>query len=198
MKFKKDGKVFDDIMKARRYHCNITEDCDKCFPKGASCSEECRNNPRKSARLMGFEVIEDGYDKMGLPIDIGSMTMAQAKEYCREFRHKNGYPCEEKGCELKKRHICMDWVHEWDFERLTPQELEICRDIGAKWISMDYGKEPLLIDKVYFWRDKPELDGDRYSPNRPCLAFVSSSLMPSVRPGDCINVEELLNGMDTT
>ena len=132
---------------------------------------------------------------MELPIDIDSMTLSQAKAYCRNCRLSCIGHCEEVGaCELRNRHICMDWVHEWGFDRLTPEELEICRLIGAKWISKDKRND---VNTVDLWRQKPngEVSGSTYVYRNYEgfeVAAISDSLFPSVKPGDCICVEDLI------
>lgn len=123
-------------------------------------------------------------------IDISSMTLAQAKEYCRKWSHEHGYPCEKTGCELKRRNICIDWVHEWDLDRLTPEELKICMAIGAKWISMDLGCDGY----VSIWSEKPNRNNENGFENAKAdIGCISAEKFPSVSPGDCICVEELLN-----
>lgn len=130
-------------------------------------------------------------------IDFENMTLAQTREYCSKWSHEHGYPCEETGCELRRRHICRDWVHEWDFDRLTPQEFEICKALGAKWVSTD-AEYP---DIVSLWKSKPMVeDGDHYNSRfypkdglkSEWISHINSELFPSVKPGDCIDVEELL------
>lgn len=140
---------------------------------------------------------------MELPIDIGSMTLAQAKEYCSKRAHEHGYPCEKTECELRRRHICVGWVHEWDFERLTPQELEICRAVGAKWITK--GEKARKVD---FWNATPmkrtDEDGKIYYVACGVDPFGSlhDNLFPSIKPGDRICIEDLIkeadDGLETT
>lgn len=124
---------------------------------------------------------------MDLPLDIGSMTLAQAKEYCERNRSDD---C-GKHCEFKRRYICgygcaID-IYRWNLDRLTPKELEICRAIGAKWISKDGHKSC----SIQFWKEKPEKGDDGlYCGIR--LGFLPNYCFPSVKPGDCICVEDLI------
>lgn len=119
-------------------------------------------------------------------IDFGSMTFAQAKEYCRKFRHSHSAPCEDKGCELRRRRICMDWVHEWDFDRLTPEELDICRAISARFVSMSDG-----ANFVKLWDRRPRLcygdyvcenDSGYADPDVLPIAVISADRFPRVQP----------------
>lgn len=126
-------------------------------------------------------------------MDFENMTLSQVKEHCRKWRLEHGYPCEETGCDLKRRHICNDWAHEWDFDKLTAEELEICKAVGAKYISID--KPVSLPDVVELWKEKPVLNGcSGIYENRAVdarLAAVSMQLFPSLKPGDCICVNDI-------
>lgn len=208
MKFRNlnTGEVFEDISAiffkfCRGRECDPDDKENAVCPfhlKGSSlaCEAYAMNNPEESARLMGYEVISEE-QMMDLPLDIGSMTLAQSKEYCRNYRHNCIGRCEEVGtCELRNRHICGDWTHEWETVRyrLTPEELEICRLIGAKWISKDEFDGANVVD---LWKQKPngEKDGSMYvyrNTDGFQIASISDSLFLSVKPGDCICVEDLI------
>lgn len=196
MKFKKDGRTFDNIEDARAVYCNGLHKCEACaiyrVLAHGNCREFCAKNPQTAAGLMEFEIIEDDQspDKtQELPLDIGTMTLAQAKEHCRNFRLSHAGHCEEVGtCELRSRHICGDWPHEWEIvrDRLTPEELEICRAIGAKWASKDRHK----MSNIEFWKDKPVLSGDGFTySGGERLAYLPCHCLPSLKPGDCICVD---------
>lgn len=79
MKFKKDGKVFEDIEAARKYFCpNFRGDapfpCYECkvFSQSALACKGCHDFvtlfPAEAARLMGYEVIND-FTHGGWPVD---------------------------------------------------------------------------------------------------------------------------------
>lgn len=92
----------------------------------------------------------------------------------------------------------MDWVHEWDFGRLTSEELEICRAVGAKWVTKDnYTTECF----VYLWAERPDAgnNGNTYGGAKKSFGKILGDLFPSVKPGDCICVDDLIkegaNGM---
>lgn len=214
MKFLKDGLYFSDIIQARDFICGYRDEdgkpycsiCPAFYPEHCNlaqyykqnhlnvdnCYDFCVNNPRVAAEIMGFEVIEDGATpKSQNPFaDIGSMTLAQAKEYCRNYRQNCIGHCEEVGtCELRNRHICGDWTHEWETvrDRLTPEELEICKSVGAKWISKDGHKSC----SIQFWKEKPTKGDDGlYCGIR--LGFLPNHCFPSVKPYDCICVDDLI------
>lgn len=206
MKFNKDGKVFEDIQKARTYYCRKLNVCAECVFDYAKtridCYFLCKEDPRKSAQLMGFEVIEDEDDKMELPLDIGSMTLAQAKEYCSKIGKCDG----QNNCELARRGVCgygvggaLD-VYRWCLgrPRLTQEEIKICSSLGAKWVT--YNKYTYNPDnKIILWANKPKKisyeNGKGFYYNGGIfVAQTCLACFPSLKQGDCINVEELLKG----
>lgn len=68
---------------------------------------------------------------------------------------------------------------------------DICRALGAKWVTSD---EKTGI--VELWKEKPtknSSNGAYYGNNGiRRVACINSEIMISVKPGDCISVEELL------
>lgn len=202
MKFSKDRIVLDRIEALRMYACNLFKSCECCKlyyknnGRKLGCIHFLHSNPLEAAALLGFEVIDDKTDSVvETPFDIGNMTLAQAIEYCSKWAHEHGYPCEKTGCELRRRHICMDWVHEWDFDRLTPNELEICKALGAKYVTRS---ENGLCTELWSTAPMKRRDDDEKVYFVACgigpIANTDHSLFPSVKPGDCINVEELIGG----
>ena len=74
--------------------------------------------------------------------------------------------------------------------RLTEPEIAIMRALGAKWVSRDKG-----FDDVYLWSDKPKVSKDYeeyYIPSNPgdCISSTQARLFPSVKSGDCIELED--------
>jgi len=66
MKFKKDGKAFEDVTKAWESFCGTAkEPCYKCClaaretGKNLTCNDFVREYPAEAARLMGYEVVEE-------------------------------------------------------------------------------------------------------------------------------------------
>ena len=63
MKFKKDGKVFDDIQKALSHYCRPHQPplCSGCVFRDFKepCGKFAWENPAEAARLMGYEVVEE-------------------------------------------------------------------------------------------------------------------------------------------
>ena len=73
--------------------------------------------------------------------------------------------------------------------KLTQREMEICKAIGAKWVSRD-GKNCYTSDSVDAWTERPEaqIRGSFWTRSGVCtrLACFDGSLFPSVQNGECI------------
>lgn len=191
MKFRKDGKVFNNIELARLEYC-AERNCYYCKLKSIwDCYKFCENKPVESAELMGFEVIEDNAESTFDISDIANMTLTQVKEYCR----KHNETCSKCALNVNGNgfRMCGYFVREWKLEpkpKLTQQELEICKALGAKYVTRDC----LGSTKPHLWAFKPVKVAGCYScVDTHSLAIVSAKLFPSVKPGDCICVEDLLN-----
>lgn len=134
-------------------------------------------------------------DKMQtLPNDISEMTARDMKIYCLEWRVTHN--CAKEVCELHKRHVCGESPHKWEPKRcvLTPQEIAICKALGAKYVSMDKNYHGGVVE---LWKLKPTADDyEDYGYTSDGLeidgliASVSSKAFTSIKPGDCICVEE--------
>lgn len=68
--------------------------------------------------------------------------------------------------------------------KLTQKELEICRALGAKWASVDKGK-----NKVGLWKCVPLYDGGVYF-GTDAVGRVTLSSFPSLNPGDCVEIDK--------
>lgn len=197
MKFKKDGAILKNVEDAFRFHCNNTM-CEKCH---FSCRRSPELHPEITIELLklsGFEIIEDNSDATPeLPLDIGCMTIAQAKEYCKHLMGEN-LPC-EKICKLRKSGICGSGglPCDWKLERvrLTPEELAICKAVGAKWVSMD--KRPGET-QVALWGKMPVYNNEGLALHEygsgVIIASVCRDRFPNVQPGDCIYIGDLIKG----
>lgn len=135
-------------------------------------------------------------------IDFENMTLAQAKEYCKTARKEDHVFCGDF-CKLYEMSVCNGIsdgsVQNWELhaERLTPQELKICRAIGAKWISKDRSSGEIGVTTVDLWKKKPEGEkcGSMHvyrNHDGSQIAAISDSLFPSVKPGDCICVGDMM------
>ena len=78
------------------------------------------------------------------------------------------------------------------FPRLTEAEKAICKALGAKWVSRDNGTEYSCVE---MWKEKPKEDsiGTYYydiGGNTRIAAVFRNDMFFSIKPGDCICVEE--------
>lgn len=124
-------------------------------------------------------------------IDIENMTLFQAKEYCENHCTTGCY--NDRKCELAKRKVCHQYVHGWKLDCLTLEEFEICKLLGAKWLTREEA-EPTVIQ---IWNEKPRcamFDGKKTYEGAVAIAQIDPEKFPSVKPGDCINVGELIGG----
>ncbi len=76
-------------------------------------------------------------------------------------------------------------------QRLTEPEIAIMRAVGAKWVSMDTGYSVQLS----LWSNRPTIVDGCYhgladDKNYGWLGNLNTSLFPSVKPGDCMEVPE--------
>lgn len=73
---------------------------------------------------------------------------------------------------------------EW-IPRLTPDEVQRCRDFGAEWVSMD--KDGY---QVWLWEDRPELKPNGVWDGGTSCAQAWARFFPSVQPGRLVRVED--------
>lgn len=103
---------------------------------------------------------------------------------CKDF--KNSLP--DKAAEL----MGLEVIEAEDKPCLTEAELAICKAAGAKWVSIDDDG-----GDVELWDEEPYKENGTYNIGYPPspfgLARIASGLFPSLNPGDCVNVEGLLN-----
>lgn len=118
---------------------------------------------------------------------LGEWTLNEIKEECEKW-----YDLDCRKCRIYE--FCINLLEgerpgNWDLSekpRLTERELEICRLLGAKWLSRD-DKE----NSIDLWKDAPEYFEGNYI-DGGMIGFVPSDCFPSVKPGDCICVKEFI------
>lgn len=84
-----------------------------------------------------------------------------------------------------------------DKPKLTEQELNICKLLGAKWVSRD-GEGYNYMGVVKLWREKPQMGKSPcyYLTEGTYIATCELDCFPSLKPGDCVNVEDLLESSE--
>lgn len=133
---------------------------------------------------------------------IGQMSGEEIKAYCHKMQGGRGY-CHQDcplydthnivHCELM-RHRPSDWDTTTPREPLTTSEMEICRAVGAKWVTRDavFNK-----DVVELWNVEPVesstvlemYKGANDDPYCGYIGVLDRSLFPSIQPGDKICVD---------
>lgn len=163
------------------------------------CSSFFHDYPENAARMMRYEVIKedapaDAFYLVEDSIDqekskpLSEWTLGEIKAECKKCMN-----CDN--CLFDS--ICDTTADEWEIENSispTASEIEICKALGAKWISKEQG----WPDNVMLWETEPKKEmynNEASYENRlgepPMIADVRPDKFPSVKPGDCICVEEL-------
>ena len=71
--------------------------------------------------------------------------------------------------------------------RLTETEINIMRSMGTKWASLSRNAKN---ERVILWQDKPEKSKNGIFYGAISIAYLNTALFPSVKPGECIGLEE--------
>ncbi len=78
--------------------------------------------------------------------------------------------------------------------RLTESEIAIMRAVGAKWVSRNINNGvdcAVICAAVYLWREKPSSNiGLYFADGGPIATVNDPDIFSSVKPGECIGVEE--------
>ncbi len=196
------GETFEDIAVAKTKYC-LSHPCTSggCKfhdvvppPSGVPCSDWAAAHPEEAAELMGLVVEEEtSAEDINVPgKSLSEWTLGEAQAFCKkrtESQDWEGLGAECEGCPLNV--VCAITASEWDLKeapRLTEPEIAIMRAVGAKWVSFDTNS---IDEIVILWWNKPDKDGNGdFSSPISVLATVTAELFPSVKPGDCIGLEE--------
>lgn len=125
---------------------------------------------------------------------LSEWTLGEIYKHCKD--RSAGFDFSETGVECQEcrfNTICVVTPEEWDLtekHRLTEKELAICKALEAKWVSRNDNGNSVLL-----WGDKPSLEEGcgKYYYGAVMIADVCFWEFPSVRPGDCIYVEEVIS-----
>lgn len=121
---------------------------------------------------------------------LGEWTLAEAIAECA--KHEDCYGAIDYGNEcpfhmMVGRCRLVNNPRKWlltSKQRLTDEDLEICKLVGAKWVS----KDKVGLNSAQLWYNEPTLDGDGYS--GLWIASVDGDFFRYIKPGDCICVED--------
>ena len=193
MKFRdpETGEILNGAIDMAEHYCQKFSDCCvgcqiKGHPGHLSCVDWVVDNPVTAANRMGYEVIEDAIPEKK---PLRDMTVGEWKALCdkrtRELHEDGKLGAECDGCDMAE--ICAIPPDEWDLTEkphLTAAELNICKAVGAKWVSRDNG-----LSVAVLWMDKPHLTDSGYEGGTVAAEIYGKHFL-CVRPGDCICVEE--------
>ena len=134
----------------------------------------------------------DSYNEIGKEANMDKplkgWTLGGLKEWCYQYRKAHtDKPCEQT-CPIYQRGICRcEWVHERDLDEkssFTEQEVERAKAIKVLYPEICYiknddgwlrgltkGKESIFLDRVLSW-------------------------FPSVHPGQCYTLDEIIGGAE--
>lgn len=206
MKFRnpETGKVLS-ISDAVDHYCKQRW-CDNCAlrePVGGPdkvCADWAEYHPHESASLMGYEVVEDepvsdcnGSNEgtnctpvkeeanMDKQKPLSEWTLGECKEWCRKYDGE----CPEK-CPINV--FCIQLQREpgkWELyekPRFTQQEVGRAKAVRVLWGGVDKLEKCDLHIKA--------VDGTHL------VATMSADLFPSLRPGETVNLDEIIGGAE--
>lgn len=165
---------------------DVTEELGICFCGPMELTDEGKQHFKE---VLDFEIVicrSGTVVKVDDPDEaVWQKRLEQAKEfffaaagYCNESDYIKWFVIKRDGAQKPK---------------LTEREMTLCKASGAKWISRDKRRTSNAF--VIIWKNKPVLNGDGLYCKASDDAFIGSlmaEVFPSLEPGDCINVEELL------
>lgn len=216
MKFRsKTGEVALTIEQALAQFCDSKEDCDYCEIREPvqqyagtkrPCHEYVRANPHEAARLMGYEVVEDGNvltknDSKGesleanmdkpricevLGFDVGEQFYI-ADSYCNPYHITPEGLIEDKDGDVQDC-IALDLINHPDRiirkPRFTQQEVERAKaikvllpEINAIKYDGAWTQCLEIVDGTYFQRE-----------------VITRHLFPSVEKGQVYTLDEIIGG----
>jgi len=205
MKFKKDGKVFEDIRAARYVYCQNANYCRRCDVGANSardCIDLCKDMPAEAARLMGYEVVEDGKQSTTSQVNqpetvncrsskpLRDWTLGEAKEYCEN----NSGLCNEVFCPLKS--FC-DFLEARSPELFAPGYWALTeKPRFTPWaVGIAKGIVELLTDKWNEIRISRCHNGTLLIVGKNGLEVeINKTLFPSIRPMQSIKLSDIVGG----
>ena len=196
--------------------------CDVCpisgkAVEGQSCYEYCQSHLEEAAALIGFEIVDEESkfakdvnthckadkprlakilgvevgEKFKIPINGGIATF----EITENGKFKTDPPNM-----VGSTYMLLEAIERPEIiihqTRLTPDELTICKALGAKWVSRDDEEPSFSFMDVRFWKSMPSKGSRSYyttESDSDTIALCDAYLFPSLKPGDLVNVEDLIN-----
>lgn len=200
MKFRDPAtaETYDIIENARKAYCRNRpySECYNCKlnmvnnEEHKPCDQFVYDNPAYSARLMGYEIIEDETMNEKTEKPLKDWTLGEVKEFCLQRTNNEKSDSKDSCFECRFNNICSVWPGRWELKenrRLTPEELEICKAVGAKWVSRDSESDGFVY--CHTGGKVERING--VTVGEVVLCGIDRSLFPSVKPGDLICVKEV-------
>lgn len=216
MKFRsKTGEVALTIEQALEQFCDSKEDCDYCEIREPvqqyagtkrPCHEYVRANPHEAARLMGYEVVEDG----------NVLTKNDSKGESLEANMDKPRICEMLGVEVGERFNvygnCLDWHVDEKGHVVSDDDKRCVDDV----IYLAINHPDCIIRRPRFTQQEverakaikvllPEINAIKYDGAwTQCLEIVDGTyfqrevitrhLFPSVEKGQVYTLDEIIGG----
>ena len=217
MKFRsKTGEVALTIEQALAQFCDSKEDCDYCEIREPvqqyagtkrPCHEYVRANPHEAARLMGYEVVEDG----------NVLTKNDSKGESLEANMDKPRICEVLGVEPEEKfEIRGNTLGRFRINKYGTFQIEISNDCwGVSTVEClnNLINHPENIARKPRWTEQeverakaikvlyPEADSlDECDPQVKVLnakfvmATLDTALFPSLRPSETVTLDEIIGG----
>lgn len=198
--------------------------CDICpisgkAVEGQSCYEYCQSHLEEAAVLIGFEIVDEDEESKFLkdvnaPCNADKPRLAKILEVEVGEKFKipiNGgvvtFEITENGKfktdppnMVGSTYMLLEAIERPEIiihqTRLTPDELTICKALGAKWVSRDDEEPSFSSMDVRFWKSMPSKGSRSYyttESDSDAIALCDAYLFPSLKSGDLVNVEDLIN-----
>lgn len=188
--------------------CSSMTNCKQCPLKRRKspwgCLEYWTQNQGEAATLMGFEVIGD--DVLDTNVGKKEDNMEKKEKHWLLAEDGDGIVCSECGTDFC---VLINEVERFNYcpncgvklaapiePRLTEDELAICKLTGANYVTRDKNNDRYVL----LWAEKPDqkTEDGRYLPKVGTVGAPYCEMwvdcFPSVKPGDCICVEEVQHG----
>lgn len=211
--------TFDSIEEARAAFCNkmCGGECVNTCPMqehlkatGKACAEFVKSNPFIASLTMNADIVhikDSATDSNSsraavkprlakiLGVEVGEKFKIQENGGLSTFEvTADGYFKTDPPNQVGSTYLLLDAINRPEIiihqPSLTPGELAICKTIGANWVSREGDPDKAL--PIFLWDEKPTNVNGKYATGVGSLARVSVQFFPSLKPGDCINVEELM------
>ena len=219
MKFRdpKTGKVFDSIKAAVDYVCQEQESCGDwcplyCKKPLPGCVKFSVKNPHEAARLMGYEVVEDGHDGDTAGISDAFNRMAkEMRENAGEMREPQlNAGKEEANMDKPLKDWTLGEVKAYCTGRDCYKDCELaqspgkCKILDVTPSEWDLDEKPRFTGQEVedakairrMLRDDGKLTRSIYGILTYGLISLKKDAFPSIHPGQSYTLDEIIGGAE--